>query len=409
MDDHLPVQVYGDPKRLSQILYNLLSNAQKFTEKGEIKIRVKMKESDEDSCLIDFKVSDSGIGIPEEKIKAIFDPFEQVEVDVPRKYGGTGLGLTIVKQLVELQNGNIHVDSRKGKGSAFTITLPFGRKKTPTELPGESSRETSRENWIHSLKMLYADDVNSNLFLMKGYADLWKFHLDTANNGADTLTLFKENTYDVILLDLQMPVMSGFQIAREIRLIEQSIGVHTPIIAVTGDLSESTQTRIFEAGMDDYLSKPVNPKLMMEKIDQLHRQQKKDRASKKPVHEEEPSDSSSVNILDFQQVDYLYGDVPDQYLQYIGMLIREFRTNQHLIREAIVEENFDEFRRIRHSLKSNVKLLRMHSLQTLLDEIRDLFIRSELPPAGGLYADKVQQLIQQILEQLESKQEVLSG
>jgi len=305
--------------------------------------------------------------------------------------------------------GNIHVDSRKGKGSTFIITLPFGKERTATELPEEAGREISGENWMQSLKMLYADDVNSNLFLMKGYADLWKFHLDTANNGADTLTLFKENTYDAILLDLQMPVMSGFQIAREIRLIEQSIGVHTPIIAVTGDLSESTQTRIFEAGMDDYLSKPVNPKLMMEKIEQLHRQGRKDKAFKKTVNEEDPSDSSSANILDFQQVDYLYGDVPDQYLQYIGMLIREFRANQHLIREAIVEENFDEFRRIRHSLKSNMKLLRMHSLQILLDEIRDLFIRSELPPAGGGYADKVQQLIQQILEQLESKQQVLSG
>ena len=408
MEDNLPSMVYGDSKRLSQILNNLLSNAQKFTEKGEIGISVRLKDSHENSHQIEFKVVDTGIGISKKKLRSIFEPFDQGEADISRKYGGTGLGLTIVKQLVELQGGDIQVDSKKGEGSAFIITLPFERLDNKSEAMKDSKDGASQKNRIESLNMLYADDVNSNLFLMKGYADLWNFHLDTANNGPDTLALFKENTYDVILLDIQIPVMNGFDIAREIRSIEKSIGVYTPILAVTGDLSDETRTKIFDAGMDDYLSKPVDPKMMLEKIGILYKQERMDASLQAVKNDEILPEEKNGKILEFQQLDYLYEEVPDQYIQYINMLIREFQTNHHLIKAALLEENFDEFRRIRHSMKSNMKLLKMHSLQALLDEIRDKFSASELPPAGGSYAEDVRQLIVRIVEELESKLRILS-
>jgi PAS domain S-box-containing protein len=409
IDDNLPNLVYGDSKRLSQILNNLLSNAQKFTERGIISISVKLNKTPDHSNLIEFRISDTGIGISKKKIKTIFEPFEQGEMDISRKYGGTGLGLTIVKQLVELQNGSIQVNSKTGEGSTFIISIPFDRHETRSEKEESHNHATSLIQSMESLNILYADDVNSNLFLMKGYADLWKFHLDTANNGKDTLALFNENTYDVILLDLQMPVMNGFDIAREIREIEKSIGVYTPILAVTGDLSDETRTKIFEAGMDDYLSKPVNPKMMIEKIGILHNLDRRNGSLAETKDEEEPYDDKNAQILEFQQLDYLYEEVPDQYIQYINMLIREFQTNLQLIKTAFLEENYDEFRRIRHSMKSNMKLLKMHSLQNLMDEIKDKFALNQLPTGGGTYFDQVEAMITGILEKLDSKLKVLSN
>jgi len=408
-DDDLPEEVYGDSKRLTQILNNLLSNAQKFTEKGEIEISVKLNRIKNHKIWIDFIVRDTGIGISKKKIKAIFEPFEQGELDTAKNYGGTGLGLTIVKQLVELQNGHIKVRSKSGEGSTFQCTLPFERFHEQTESKHQRLEESSLIKSMESMNILYADDVNSNLFLMKGYADLWKFNLNTADNGQDTLTLFKENSYDVILLDLQMPVINGFDIAREMREIERSIGVYTPILAVTGDITDATVKKIYEAGMDDYLSKPVNPKIMIEKIGRLKINKRGDLADESRQEPQETSTNTTGEILEFQQVDFLYEEVPDQYVQYINLLIKEFKTNLQLIRTGLIEENFDEFRRIRHSMKSNMKLLKILPLQKLLDEIKEKFSSSQLPPAGGSYPEQVENMITKILEILESKLKVLSS
>jgi PAS domain S-box-containing protein len=408
MGENLPASVYGDPNRLTQILNNLLSNAQKFTDKGEIEISVKRKETRRNKIWIDFRIRDTGIGIPKKRIKSIFEPFEQGGMDTAKTYGGTGLGLTIVKQLIELQNGQIRVKSKSGEGTTFQFTLPFEHDDKENRYSPPGFAESSLIQNMESLNMLYADDVNSNLFLMKGYADLWKFKLDTADNGQDTLILFKKNTYDVILLDLQMPVMDGFEIAGEMREIEKSIGVYTPILAVTGDLSDETVNKIYESGMDGYLSKPVNPKIMIEKIGKFKINKRKSLPDDNEEELKDPGSTSHGEILEFDQVDYLYEEVPDQYIQYINLLIKEFRTNYHLIKTALLEENYDEFRRIRHSMKSNMKLLKIYPLQKLLDEIKEKFSNSQLPPAGGAYPEKVTTMISKVLEMLDNKLKVLS-
>lgn len=410
IEEDLPVMVYGDSKRLSQILNNLLSNAQKFTESGEIGISVTKNKAEGSTVWIDFRISDTGIGIGEKKIKDIFKPFEQGEPDISRKYGGTGLGLAIVKQLVDLQEGSIQVQSRTGTGSVFMITLPFEKLKKSSDAEEERRKIGEGIRLMESLNVLYADDVHSNLFLMKGYADLWKFQLDTADNGQETLNLFRKNSYDLILLDLQMPGMNGFEIAREMREVEGSIGVHTPILAITGDISDSTLAHIYKAGMEDYLSKPVDPKIMLEKICRWHQKGRNEGSSSEMNDDPEVTvDPAGIQFIEFQQVDYLYEEVPDQYSQYIRQLIREFRTNLELIRIALAEENFDEFRRIRHSMKSNIKLLKMYPLQALLNEIKEKFSQSHLPPGGGSYYDQVEKMINRILGILDSKLTIISG
>ncbi len=415
MEDDLPVLVRGDFNRLAQILSNLLSNAQKFTEKGKITIKVRAGKAGKEKSEIHFAIHDTGIGISEEKLSAIFEPFEQESADTSRKYGGTGLGLSIVKQLVELQDGEISVKSEPGKGSAFMVTLPMKRVEEKDSWKEQVRHEDLKPSKEGGIRMLYADDVSSNQFLMKGFADLWKFHLDLASNGQQTLDLFSENTYDVILLDLQMPVIDGFETARRIREIEASIGVYTPILAVTGDISDSALSRITEAGMDDYITKPVNPNIMLKKINELIRDKpgRKEYAGLSPEAGPEASRNNTgaeeQPVSDFEQLDALYDGVPDQYTSYLNALRNEFTENKQLIIEALKNENFDEFRRIRHSMISNMKILKMTRLQYLLDEIKDKFTASELPPLGGDYGERVQRLMEQIVANLENKKRMITS
>jgi len=408
IDDKLPIMVNGDSNRLAQILNNLLSNAQKFTERGQLCIDVKLKDMKDTIAYIDFSISDSGIGISKDKLKTIFEPFEQGETNIQRKYGGTGLGLTIVKQLVDLLGGEIQVDSNPGKGSTFIVNLPLAFTNGNDEKQQTITEKLPLQENFEKLRILYADDVNSNQFLMKGYADLWKYDIDTTSNGKDTLRYFQDNRYDVILIDLQMPVMDGFETSEKIREIEKETGDYTPIIAVTGDISDETVAKIFETGMDDYLSKPVNPKIMLDKIHGLLRKGTSNNTVLNTVTFKGTSNSNDIRLLEFDDVDYLYTGVSEQYIHYISMLIKEFKTNLQLIGASLSEENYDEFRRIKHSMNSNMKLLRIQKLQDLLNEIDLDFSNNQFPPLGGSYIRQVEELITMVLEQLEDKLNVLT-
>jgi PAS domain S-box-containing protein len=405
IDDEIPTYVNGDYNRLAQILNNLLSNAQKFTDNGQIKIDLKLLKKSRGYCTIQFIISDTGIGIPKDKIEAIFEPFQQGEEHVSRRYGGTGLGLAIVRQLIELLGGSIEVTSKQGKGSKFKIVLPL--KIVHEDKIGERDESPdafARE--VQNLKILYAEDVTSNQFLMKGYADLWKFELDIASNGLEAIELFVENDYDVILLDLQMPVLDGFQTAARMREIESFKERLTPILAVTGDVSETTILALADSGMNDYISKPINPKMMIEKIQEMLRDEKSDTID--PARSESESTCDKSESINFEDVDYLYGEVPTQYIKLINLLLKEFTTYKTNMIKALKEESFDEFRQIRHSMRSNMRLLHMHQMEKLVDRIRDEFVNSSLPPGGGSFVKQIEHGFDDLLKEMEEKLHVLT-
>ncbi|MGD9328431.1 MAG: PAS domain S-box protein [Cyclobacteriaceae bacterium] len=405
IDDKIPAYINGDYSRLTQILNNLLSNAQKFTDQGKIGIDLSLVSKKKDRVRIKFEVSDSGIGISPQKLDTIFEPFNQGEKDISRRYGGTGLGLAIVKQLIELLGGNISVSSEQDKGSRFTVELPFG-VVDKDKIATKDEAFDNLTNEIQNLKILYAEDVSSNQFLMKGYADLWKFELDIASNGEEAINLFVENDYDVVLLDLQMPVMDGFQAAKRIREIEGITNKHTPILAVTGDISELTLKTLSSSGMNDYISKPINPKIMIEKIQEMLRLASKPAKINEPDDPEEECDTDQ--LINFSEVDYLYGEVPTQYIQLINLLLGEFSTYKTNMARSLKEENFDEFRQIRHSMRSNMRLLQMHRMESLVDKVRAEFVNSSLPPGGGFYVIEVDNCFDALLEQFEKKLKVLT-
>jgi PAS domain S-box-containing protein len=259
-DEHIPEVLVGDPVRLHQIIMNLLSNAVKFTSKGSITVNVRLLSEDDEKVLIEFSVKDTGIGIPENKMDKIFENFQQAFSGTSRLYGGTGLGLAIVKQLVESQGGSINVKSKLDEGSYFSFTLSFLKTDTVAateEIPLVLDLENN------SIKVLVVEDIPLNQLLMKTLLDDYGFEFDIAANGKIAIEKLKANTFDIILMDLLMPEMNGFEATDYIR---NKMNSAIPIIALTADVTTVDLEKCKAVGMNDYIAKPVNEKILYSKI-----------------------------------------------------------------------------------------------------------------------------------------------
>jgi PAS domain S-box-containing protein len=265
--DDIPQYVNGDAYRLKQIWLNLANNAVKFTEKGSVSIENELIESGEDYLVIKTKVIDTGIGIRSDQISKLFNSFEQLDASHTRKYGGTGLGLAISKKLVEMMNGNIGVESEEGVGSVFWFTARL--KKACQEQPLEKESVQKINSVVtKKLHVLLAEDNLINQKVATFSLKQMGFTVDIANNGVEAVDKFKHNKHDLILMDVQMPELSGFDATRKIRSIENSSGhgIRIPIIALTANAMKGDMERCIAAGMDAYLSKPFQQDDLMKLI-----------------------------------------------------------------------------------------------------------------------------------------------
>lgn len=259
-DGKIPEVLLGDPVRLHQVILNLVSNAVKFTSEGKITVSLRLLKEDEEKVKIEFSVSDTGIGIAKNKTGKIFETFQQATSGTSRIFGGTGLGLAIVKQLVEQQGGNVTVKSTPGEGSIFSFVLSF--LKTTIEM--ESETETMElDTKIKNIKVLVAEDMALNQLLMKTLLDDFGFERDIAANGKIAIEKLKAKSYDIILMDLQMPIMNGFEATEYIRSILNS---DIPIMALTADVTTSDLERCKAVGMNDYIAKPLDERILYRKI-----------------------------------------------------------------------------------------------------------------------------------------------
>ncbi|QBZ98508.1 PAS domain S-box protein [Flavobacterium sangjuense] len=259
-DATIPEVLVGDPVRLHQIILNLVSNAVKFTSIGKITISVKLVSETDDDVAIRFSVADTGIGISETKTDKIFENFQQATSGTSRIFGGTGLGLAIVKQLVEAQNGTIEVESTIGNGSTFSFMLYFDKTHVETVLEPEIF-EIDTE--IKDTKILVVEDMELNQLLMKTLLDDFGFECEIAANGKIAVEKLQKNKYDIILMDLQMPEMNGFEATEYIR---QTMKLTLPIIALTADVTTVDVAKCKAVGMNDYISKPVDERLLYSKL-----------------------------------------------------------------------------------------------------------------------------------------------
>ena len=267
-DPNIPEFLVGDPMRLRQIILNLLSNAVKFTTEGKITIIVQLLKEDAEKVTIEFTVSDTGIGIPKDQLENIFDNFGQANYETPRLYGGTGLGLAIVKKLVELQGGSITLNSKVGKGSSFSFVLSFEKTHAKTEMETASGvhlihKGSIEEGKVKNIKVLVVEDMALNQLLIKIVLEDLGFELDIADNGKIAIEKLQNNFYDIILMDLQMPEMNGFEATTYIR---NEMNSQIPIIALTADVTTMDIEKCIKFGMNDYISKPIDEKILYNKI-----------------------------------------------------------------------------------------------------------------------------------------------
>ncbi len=273
IDEKLPVMVQGDSVRLTQIMLNLISNAIKFTEEGEVNVSVTEVKQNKNDVVIQFSVKDTGIGIPLEKQSKIFEIFEQATTSTVRKFGGTGLGLSIVKQLVELQGGRITLKSKLGVGSEFCFRLRF-LKQNIEDIPAGQHQKTIPVPSVEGIKIgagkriLVVEDNPINSLLVLKVLKRQGYETDVAENGKIALDKYHTNKYDIILMDLQMPEMDGYEATVNIR--RSSTGnSNIPIIAMTAHTIKGEYERCMEIGMNNFISKPFRADDLYEKIDSL--------------------------------------------------------------------------------------------------------------------------------------------
>lgn len=282
----LPVELIGDPVRLKQILTNLVGNAIKFTETGEIQVNAGLVEKSKNGVSLSISVQDTGIGIPFDRQKSIFESFTQADSSTTRKYGGTGLGLAITRQLVELMGGEIRLESKPCEGSTFTIYLTLKESARIENVRHGMSEETlvSKPSLV-GLRVLLVEDNLINQKVATRMMERCGCRVTVASNGFEALNVLKETKYDVLLVDCQMPEMNGYELTKRVRAGE-SLDKHLPIIAMTANVMDGDREKCFGAGMDDYIAKPINQDLLYEVLEKWTNTIKSAASSEVPTSEE---------------------------------------------------------------------------------------------------------------------------
>ncbi len=351
IEEKLNKILLGDPVRLNQILINLISNAVKFTHRGSIHIHCSIEREQKGSCWVRIEVKDTGVGIPFEKLNTIFESFSQADASVTRKYGGSGLGLTIVKQLVELQDGKITVRSEENIGSTFIALIPYaiGRTKDLTDFLLKENLRHGISNTSRQLHVLLVEDNDINRLYAKSILKNWQCRTDTAENGLVALEQIKNYRYDVILMDVQMPVMDGYETTKAIRMMDKP-QCDVPIIALTANATKTDIEKCVAAGMNDYLSKPFTP-------EDLHSKLFNDLGIIPITREEKAPEPQKKKLYDLA---YLK-KVSDNNNEFINEMIRTFiQTIPGVLTEmeqSLTESNWDKLSRLAHQIKPSYTLL----------------------------------------------------
>lgn len=272
-DDNVPDVLLGDHARLTQILLNLTDNAIKFTKKGKVQVTVKVLNnlSNKNSSVIErvrqertleFSIKDTGIGIAKDKMEQIFEPFRQVESPSKRHYGGTGLGLSIAKELVELQGGTLSVISEVNQGSEFVFRITY-KKSSLEKLPIQVIQKKYDMDELCKLKILLVEDNEINIKLMLSMFSLCKLKAQVAENGRIGIEKLKEENFDIILMDMEMPVMNGYEATT---IIRKELNIDIPIIAMTANTMAGEKEKCLQLGMNDYITKPLDADMLYEKM-----------------------------------------------------------------------------------------------------------------------------------------------
>ncbi|TAE51917.1 MAG: response regulator, partial [Bacteroidetes bacterium] len=383
VDERIPRVLVGDGVRLSQILMNLINNAVKNTTKGSIRVRAEMVKTEDSWVEIAFTVKDTGIGIPKDQLDSIFEIFLQIDSDLNRRYKGSGLGLTIVNQLVTLQGGRIEVDSEPNVGSTFTAYLRYeigSEKADPKNGEGHHSFD------LKGLNILLIEDNPLNQMVTQKLLNDYGVMLDIANNGQEGVEMVQEGSYDLVLMDVQMPVMDGYEATRFIRKLGEPL-CKIPIIALTANAFTGSDDECLKAGMDDYVSKPIETSTFLDKIAAHARRSTSNGNGKhedathvngslngSAVSYPEINPSSPMTAPPYSDLDYLKGICAGDHSlmrKAIDKFLDSLPTVIEQLRNYIRDNNFTELSKAAHKFKSSAAVMGIH-------EVKDAMLRMEV-------------------------------
>jgi PAS domain S-box-containing protein len=263
VDDRLPSRLLGDPVKIGQVLTNLVGNAIKFTATGSVKVALRESERTPETVSIELRVADTGIGIAADRLPHVFDDFTQAGYEISMKYGGTGLGLSISRKLVEMHGSRLEVESEPGRGTAFFFVLRL--KIAEPTVPAPADQDDDRQT-LRGLRVLIADDNSVNVFVLTGFLRDWGAELDVVADGREAVEAVQERQYDLVLMDLHMPEVDGYEATRRIRSLPGEAFSRLPIFAVSASTRIGHQHDLETAGFTEFVGKPINPDILFAKI-----------------------------------------------------------------------------------------------------------------------------------------------
>ncbi|UZR93405.1 response regulator [Chondrinema litorale] len=378
LDENLPVNIIGDQVRLGQILINLVSNAVKFTENGSVTIFVKVLNETDSHVMLKFEIKDTGIGISPEMTDKIFEDFSQASSDTTRKYGGTGLGLAITKKLVTLHDSDIIVVSKPGEGSSFNFEINFEKGTLFTEegTAKEDKPTILGDKNLQEMLILVVEDNKFNQVIARKFLTGWNAEVEFANNGVEALEKLKNNrAYKLILMDIQMPEMDGYEATRQIRSWPQPYYKEIPIIALSASTLSGEKDKAIQTGMNDYVMKPFNPDNLYNKIVTLSNSS----IELVKIPTETVSDiPEGKSILEFTRFKRMVENDESFYAELLELTVEDYEEFKNDFKDAAKSEDHKILSEICHKIRPSMIVLGLDWLDNEILDYRERLKNSEI-------------------------------
>ena len=374
IDARVPEFVVADKVKLIQILNNLIGNAIKFTHRGQVRVSVRLMEHyrmHPDELPLEFRVLDTGIGIPLDQQEKVFQAFRQADSSISSNYGGTGLGLSIVRELIHLFNGKISLTSEVGQGTIFTFNLLL---KVGRQIDEKLIRGDEAQTDLSAFRVLLVEDNENNAFIASRYFKRWKLKFDHATNGQEALDKLWTKSYDLVLMDVQMPVMDGLEATRKIRQLREEKFSNLPILVLSAEITDDLRRRLDTAGANDYILKPFKPRNFRKML------------VKYLLKSENPQPMSEYDVPQLSELlDFFEGET-SEVKEYLEILVRNWRELRERLSVAIAAEDDYDYGQVVHKMLTALRLLMLEKFLGRLKTARPLVNAPEVPDREVVFA-----------------------
>lgn len=387
----VPKVLLGNPSKLSQVLLNLLGNAIKFVKKGFIKLEIGLKEVKQETYVLQFSIEDTGIGMSKEQLDIIFESYQQAEKSTFKKYGGTGLGLSIVNEIISKQGGSIQAKSCLGVGTTFEFIIPYkkGNRTNIPKIKPETIGVAKAKKLLGGTKILVFEDNELNQHLISEQLRKWSCKTYVTENVKSGLSILETNNIDIILMDLKMPELSGFEISKRIRALKDKKLNKIPIIAFSADFTAQDEELCYASGINDFLLKPYTLNELMIKLLKRKKERNLTQASLELLKQATISNNKNEQVDLSIILKECYGEVA-----MLEELIRLFKQNVYefigAVRIGISNENFEDIALAAHKLKAGLALMNTHDLRALIISIEDSCKNEEMSSLENLFDQFIQ-------------------